>query len=442
MPHFAKALSIESAGRAASMRIAISAKGAFATPMEKPKIRPVEAFPVDQDGQTYICLRDPTGIAPTPILIGMGAYFLVTLFDGTNARLDLQAAFTKRFGDLLPSEHLNGLIDALDQGYFLDSPAYAARIAEVRDEFLRHPHRPAAMAGLCYEDEPVKLRREIEAFFHAPGGPGLIPEPKSDGAPLSGLIAPHIDPRRGGPAYAHAYGELLTRERPDLVVILGTSHYGGGPQLFTATRKDYMTPLGAVVTDREFVERLAARYGDGDLFAEELLHRNEHSIEFQALFLAWALGTAGYKVVPILVGSFHEMVASGETPMLDARVGGFIEALRAEIAAEKRRVLIVAGVDFAHVGKKFGDPFSADQKVAEWVKAEDLALIENIKRGDPAGFFADIAKDQDKRKVCGFAPMYTQLELLRDHRARLLMHDIAMEPQTESAVSFASLAID
>ena len=185
--------------------------------------------------------------------------------------------------------------------------------------FSRNPQRPAALAGLCYENEPVKLRREIEAFFIAPGGPGQIPQPNSDGAALSGLIAPHIDPRRGGPAYAHAYGELLTRERPDLVIILGTSHYGSGPQLFTATRKDYMTPLGAVATDREFVDRLAARYGDGDLFADELLHRNEHSIEFQALFLAWALGTAGYKVVPILVGSFHEMVAERRRPLRSTR---------------------------------------------------------------------------------------------------------------------------
>jgi AmmeMemoRadiSam system protein B len=123
-------------------------------------------------------------------------------------------------------------------------------------------------------------------------------------------------------------------------------------------------------------------------------------------------------------------------------VGGFLEALRAELEAESRRVLIIAGVDFAHVGKKFGDSFSADEKVAQWVKQEDLALIENIKRGDPDGFFADIVKDRDARKICGLSPMYTQLELLRDHPARLLMHDIAMEPQTESAVSFASLAIE
>ena len=256
------------------------------------------------------------------------------------------------------------------------------------------------------------------------------------------MISPHIDPRRGGAAYAHGYAELLTRERPELVVILGTSHFGVGPQLFTATRKDYATPLGVVRTDREFVERLAGRYKDGDLFEQELVHRNEHSIEFQELFLAWALGTIGYQVVPILVGSFHEMILSGETPACDARVGGFLEALRGELEAESRRVLIIAGVDFAHVGKKFGDPFSVDDKVAQWIKQEDLALIENIKRGDPEGFFADVAKDRDARKICGLSPMYTQLELLRDHRARLLMHDIAMEPQTESAVSFASLAIE
>ena len=84
-------------------------------------------------------------------------------------------------------------------------------------------------------------------------------------------------PRRGGAAYAHAYAELLTRERPELVVILGTSHYGPGPQLFTGTRKDYATPLGVVRTDRGFVDRLAARYNEGALFEQELLHRNEHS---------------------------------------------------------------------------------------------------------------------------------------------------------------------
>jgi AmmeMemoRadiSam system protein B len=410
--------------------------------MDKPKLRAVEAFPVEQQGQTFILLRDPTGIAPEPILIGMGAYFLVAQMDGTNEHLDLQAAFARRFGEIIPSEQIQELVEALDRAYFLESTRYTERVRAVAEEFARNPERPAALAGLAYEKEPVQLRQEIAAFFRRPGGPGEIPTPRSDAAGLSGLISPHIDPRRGGAAYAHAYAELLTRERPELVVILGTSHYGLGPQLFTATRKDYATPLGTIRTDREFVERLATRYNDGALFEQELLHRNEHSIEFQTLLLAWALGTMGYQVVPILVGSFHEMVLSGETPARDQRVAGFLEALRAELETDSRRTLIIAGVDFAHVGKKFGDSFRVDEKIAQLVKQEDLALIENIKRGDPDGFFANIAKDRDARKICGLSPMYTQLELLRDHPARLLMHDIAMEPQTESAVSFASLAIE
>jgi MEMO1 family protein len=178
------------------------------------------------------------------------------------------------------------------------------------------------------------------------------------------------------------------------------------------------------------------------LFADEMLHRTEHSIEFQALFLAWALGIEGYQVAPILVSSFHQMVRAGERPAGNERVARFLDALRAELAAERRRVLILAGVDFAHVGRKFGDSFGIDDRVAAHVRREDLALIDTIKAGDPGGFFADIARDGDQRKICGLAPMYAQLELLSGRSARLLHYDIALEPQTDSLVSFASLAID
>lgn len=394
-----------------------------------------------------VCLRDPSGLAPEPIVLGMGAYFLVTLFDGTNSVADLQEAFNRRFGSTVPSEQIRDLIAALDRAHYLDSPAFAERLRSVRDEFQQSPARAAALAGLCYEKEVPRLRAEIESFFDRPGAPGraALEVACAPEVELSGLIAPHIDPRRGAAAYAWAYSELRRHRRPELVVILGTSHYGAGPELFSATSKDYMTPFGAVRTDGGFVDRLAARYADaggGDLFADELLHRSEHSIEFQALFLAWALGVEGYRIVPVLVSSFHEMVGGGEAPAKDARVAGFLQALRAELDAEHRRVLILSGVDFAHVGRKFGDSFGIDDGVPERVRREDLALIENIKSCDANGFFADIARDNDQRKICGLAPMYTQLELLRGRRARLLHYDIALEPQTDSLVSFASLAID
>ena len=72
--------------------------------MENPKIRAVEAFPVEQQDQTLICLRDPSGLAPEPIMLGMGAYFIVTLFDGRMSLKDIQLAFSKRFGEMIPLE--------------------------------------------------------------------------------------------------------------------------------------------------------------------------------------------------------------------------------------------------------------------------------------------------------------------------------------------------
>ena len=409
------------------------------TDMDKPRIRAVEAFPFEQGDQTYICLRDPTGLAPEPILLGMGAYFIVTLFDGRTDTPAIQDAFTKRFGEKLPADKLNDLIAMLDKSYFLDSPRLAERIKNVREDFLASPDRPAVHAGACYARDGAGVKREIEGFLAGPEGPG-VGEPARRVGALAGLIAPHIDPRRGAAAYAHAYARLKAHEAPELVIILGTSHYGAGPELFSATRKNYATPLGAVKTDAAFIDKITAGYR-GDLFADELLHRNEHSIEFQALFLKWALGNRDFTVAPILVSSFHQMVAEGTLPGNDPRVASFIEAVRDALAGEKRRVLILSGVDFAHIGRKFGDTFTADEAVAERVKNEDMALIEFIKRGDPEGFFSDILKDRDARRICGLAPMYTQLELLQGRRGDLLKYGIAMEPDTGSAVSFASLAI-
>jgi AmmeMemoRadiSam system protein B len=410
--------------------------------VDRPKIRAVEAFPIDDVASKtrLVCLRDPLGYASQPIGLGIDAYYLVTLFDGNHSLEEIARSFARRFGEQIELGRLRELVNALDSAYYLDSPRLAARIEELRAEFQRGPTRAAVHAGLCYESEPTRLRAELAAWFDPPEGPGRS-SARKPGVTPAGIIAPHIDPRRGGAAYAHAYAELMGRNPPELFIILGTSHYGVGPELFSATLKDYATPFGSVETDRDFINRLKARY-NGDLLAEELLHRNEHSIEFQALFLAWVLGTRGYKVVPILVSSFHQMVIGGELPARHPRVASFLDSIRTELARDGRKVCIIAGVDFAHVGKKFGDPFAADENVTGELRGEDEALIEIISRGDPDGFFGAIERVKDRRRICGLAPMYTQLELLRGRTGRLLRYGLAPEPQTESAVSFASLAID
>src|SRR5262249_56372138 len=111
------------------------------------------------------------------------------------------------------------------------------------------------------------------------------------GAPSPGTLAAEalsarpIAFPRGGPAGAWAYRALAERCAADLFVIVGTCHVGMRHP-FALTRKDYGTPLGPARADRDFVEALSARAAQ-DCFGSELAHRNEHSVEFQAVFLQY-----------------------------------------------------------------------------------------------------------------------------------------------------------
>jgi hypothetical protein len=59
--------------------------------------------------------------------------------------------------------------------------------------------------------------------------------------------------------------------------------------------------------------------------------------------------------VPILVGSFHDLMEAGIDPIADPQVRRFVEALRAAEAASGKTVAYIGGIDLGHVGPEFGD---------------------------------------------------------------------------------------
>jgi AmmeMemoRadiSam system protein B len=121
---------------------------------------------------------------------------------------------------------------------------------------------------------------------------------------------------------------------------------------FALTRKPYDTPLGAAPIDVDFVEALAARARQ-NCFAAELAHRNEHSIEFQAVFLRYLFaGRRDVAIVPVLTSFVHEALVRGRRPENDRRVARFLDALGETVAASGRRVAFVAGADLAHVARR------------------------------------------------------------------------------------------
>jgi AmmeMemoRadiSam system protein B len=299
-----------------------------------------------------------------------------------------------------------------------------------------------------YKADPSELAEQLDGFFTAAQGPGL-PNGQRHGSTPRAIVAPHIDFHRGGPGYAWAYKSLAESDGADLYILLGTSHYSGRTP-YILTLKDFATPLGLVETDREFVQRLNAKC-DEDCFVDEYLHRSEHSLEFQVVLLKYIAqkraaltGNAEkpFKIVPILVSSFHSAVASQSLPETNSTVSSFLSALRELAAQEARRVCFVAGVDLAHVGRQFGDREPITDDYLKWVESEDRELVDRLTALDAPAFFNAIAKDQDKRRICGFSPLYSLIHLLDDARGKHLKYSQAFTPETGSAVTFTSLIFE
>ena len=414
---------------------------------DKPRVRPVEAFPVQQDGKTSVYLKDPLNFA-TPLGISPAGYFVLAHFDGQHSFTDVQEAYCKQFGSLLMSDDLKSFVDMLDQHYYLDSERFRDYKNAVVLEFRNQTTRVPAHVGGVYKADPEELKTQLEGFFSAPNGPGL-PNSQLAGSTPRAIVAPHIDFHRGGPAYAWAYKPLAESDGADLYILLGTSHYSGQTP-YILTLKNFATPLGLVETDRDFVQRLQAKCAE-DCFTDEYLHRGEHSLEFQVVFLKYIAQQRAaltgrpekpFKIVPILVSSFHSAVVNQTLPENDSAVGTFLRTLRDLAALESRRVCFVAGVDLAHVGRQFGDREPITDDFLKWVESEDQELVNRLVALDAPGFFNAVAKDQDKRRICGFSPLYSLIHLLDGARGNHLKYSQAFTPETGSAVTFSSLIFE
>lgn len=400
-----------------------------------PRLRRVEVFPVEHEGQRFLALRDPGGYTESVVMLPMALLEVVSLFDGEHDVADIQAAVMRRHGELLDSGQIHELAAALDTHGFLEGPAFEARRARIDGGFLESLRRPASHAGGAYPDEPAALRAMMDGFFQPPAGPGAIGS-NGAGPRVTALVAPHIDFHRGGAAYAWGYRDLAERCDADLFVVFGTCH-AGMAEPFALTRKDYDTPLGLASVDRDFVEALATRARQ-DCFASELAHRAEHSIEFQAVFLRYLF--AGHRevtVVPVLTSFVHEALVQGKRPEHDVRVARFLEALDDTVATCGRRVAFVAGADLAHVGPRFGDPEPISPEALARLGVDDRATLETMATGDAAAFFDDTARDGDRRRICGLSPIWT---LLRANGGRPgVLRQYGQWPDPQAVVTFASM---
>lgn len=448
--------------------------------LDRPKLRPLSARRFDHEGQSYVLLEDPLGVFRDPVLIPIAAFqHVVRRFDGNTSLVEIQAAVLRETGQLITTAELERMLEQLDQAMVLEGPAFVTFQESYRNEL----RRPPAHAGRAYAGTERALRAQLARFFvdakgsgppaghdvsevlvdeestfggssadgettlggaSTPGGESTLggghePDGKGAAARLRGILSPHIDFLRGGPVYTWSYKELVENSDADTFVILGVAHQYCRNR-FALTRKDFETPLGLTPTDRTYVDRIAALAGD-DLFADELAHRGEHSIEFQVVFLQYLLGgKRDFSIVPILVGSFHDLMELGIDPIASAEVRRFVDALKAAESASGKKVAYIGGIDLCHVGPEFGDPEPVAPEALEQVRQFDTSMLERAAAGDAAGWFGTAAEVGNRWRVCGLAATYTMLHAMGPAQGRLLKYDQAIDTRRTCCVTFASLA--
>ncbi|MCI0370470.1 MAG: AmmeMemoRadiSam system protein B [candidate division NC10 bacterium] len=403
--------------------------------MERPRLRPIDAFPTHVDGKPVLCLRDPQGLTDRVLFLPLATAEILQHLDGAHSILDIQAAWVRRRGDLLFREQVEQLLALLDDHLLLENARFTAAREAAERGFAAAPLRPAFHAGRAYDADPALLRATLDGFFTAPEGPGQPGPPRGTG--LQAVLAPHIDFTRGGPTYAWAYRAVLEAADADCFIVLGTAHSALGGR-FSPSLKDFATPFGPLATDRGFVERLLHRTGREGIVVDDFVHRAEHSIDFQAVFLQYLYaGRRTIRLVPILCGTLTDFVLTGKAPADDPVVRRFVTALQETIAAAGERVCLLGGVDLAHLGPRFGDPAPLTATHLRRVAQDDTAMLQAVTAGDAEGFFGFVQRERDRRRICGLSPIYILLKVLEGVKGTLLRYSQWPDPQ--GTVTFASL---
>jgi len=389
---------------------------------------------VRQGRDVRLALRDPEGLAEGVLVASPSLALLLQLLDGTRTPAQVSVAWEEATGQPIPVPDVERVLEGLDGNLLLEGgradAARAARLAAYRARGLR----PAAHAGASYPEEAEACDESLRGHVRD-AGPLAPPEG------VRAVLAPHIDLRGGGRCHGAA-ARAIARSPATTFVVVGTAH---APlrRPFALTTSSFDTPLGPLETDRDLVERLAAR-GGGSLLDDELAHATEHSVEFQALWIRHLhRDRPGLRIVPVLAGSLHAHVVAGTSPRDDAQVSDFVGALREVLAERGDSVALVASIDLAHVGPRYGDPAPPDADALARVREADEGLLAAALASDGDAWIRSLQAHGDAFHVCGTAAAYVVLRAIEGEglAARVLRHDRwEIDPDTGSHVSFAAVA--
>jgi AmmeMemoRadiSam system protein B len=392
-----------------------------------PMRRDLEFFPLQQGNQQMILIKDHLGLVREGQGIAPHLYQFITFLDGTKTIRDLQIELMhQRGGVLVGSDEVHHLLTKLDEFYLLDSENFQAARQKIVADFTRQRVRPCTLCGRSYPPQESELKLHLDEILN------LEPSVRPPQGKISALVAPHIDLTAGAAVYASAY-QMLKYVAPSRVILLGTGHRLMN-DLFCITDKDFETPLGVTKSEPALIRKLRET-GKDVLAADDFAHRAEHSIELQIIFLQHLLGSESFSIIPILCGSIQGRIPDYERNTYQQETVPFLQQLKSVITAD---TLVLAGVDFSHIGPKFGHDIPADY-MENQAMTHDQNLLKYLSLMDVDNFWQESISVRDRFNVCGFPALACMLEILSPAKGDVLNYRLWHEKPTQSAVSFAAV---
>ena len=403
-------------------------------PKQYPLLRNLQFSPIKEGEEQYMVLWDPSGLSKDKLVLPLNYFFIIQHFDGDHSLQDIVGLYLKRFGEFLMPNKVEQLVADLDQKLFLEGDRIKAVKQQARDLYRQSALRSAVFAGRSYEADGEKLTKQIESFFTSKEGPDFKPS-EHRGKKIKGLVVPTFDLKQAGPIYAWAYKELQEAAQPDLYVVIGTA-YAGLDNLFSVTDKDFENPLGVVRSDQALVSKIKEQFPM--LFEEDLCHQAEHAIEFQLPFLQHVVGLKKpITIVPILC-SFSALSLSEQH--VRQSVEGFLGDLRDILTGSGRDHCVIAAAELAHLGMRYGDKEPPTDFSFHRSMQHDLEMLKPVEERKPDEFTNYIIKENDQRRISGFAPIYSLLRLIHAESGQVLRYDRGITDQYNSTVTYASMA--
>ncbi len=380
-------------------------------------------IPVNYHKRVYVYIQDRLGLVKENLMIPGEVYNFLVHLDRCDSLAQLQEVLVRENrGIIISKDEIIKTINELDKLWLLDSENYKKKKQQIVEEFTSKKVRPYVFADKSYPSDPDNLEKFIKECLE--GKIKVL-------APIKAIFAPHFEISLAKDIYGKTYG-VLWGNSYDRVVVLGVGH-GLEDGLFSITDKDFDTPLGLVKNDRFAFQKLKAA-GKGVVAKTDFDHKNEHSIEFQLIFLKYLLKK--FSLIPILCGSLLYFLKDYSREEFLSVAGGFIDVLRDIVTDPNKRTLVVAGVDFSHIGPKFGheeDVYSLKSVACE----HDKILIDALLNRDIEGFWDESKRVKDKYNVCGFSALALLMEIVNYKRGEVVGYRMNIEEPTRSGVGFA-----